>query len=1079
MCQSKKAPRGGGTSNTRNSGQQPTQATQSSNPRPVRAVQDDTSEQTEEYSLHNVNSPVPNKPIMLEVVINNQSLSMELDTGSAVTLVSEHIFKSKWPDTPLQVSNVKLRTYSNESLQVLGQIEAKIQYNKQEVQLPLIIVKGNGPSLFGRDWLAHIQLDWKKIHSIQKCGVAKVLERHSHVFKETLGTLQGYEAHLYVDPQVKPRYCKARPIPYSMRTIVEQELDRLVSDGILEPVQFADWASPIVPVLKADGRSVRICGDFKLLNQACKLDKYPLPKIEDLFVQVAGGKAFTKLDLSQAYQQVSLAEESRKYVVINTHRGLFRYNRMPFGVSSAPGVFQRVMENLLKDIPKVVVYLDDILITGETESEHLATLEEVLRRLAGAGLHLKREKCTFLAPSFAYLGFKIDSQGLHPVSEKVQAIQNAPQPHNQSSLKSYLGLLSYYSRFLPNLPNTLAPLYQLLHKSTQWKWGKQEREAFKASKDLLLSSQVLVHFDPKHPIVLACDVSAHGIGAVLSHKFTDGSEKPIGFVSRTLTDTEKKYSQVEKEGLACVFGVSRFHTYLFGHKFTLVTDNKAIVSLFDPSRNVSPQASGRIQRWSLKLAMYQYTLKFRPTAQHANADALSRLPLPDKPDGVPLPGELVLLVDHLAEAPITAAQLKVWTARDKLLSKVLHFIRHGWPDNSVDSEMKPYFTKRWELTELDGCIIWCSRVLIPPQAREHILAELHCGHPGGARMKSLARRFVWWPGMDQQIEETVKECPECQQSQASPPVAPLCSWQWPTRPWSRIHIDFAGPMDDLTFLVIIDAHSKWIEVFKMNSTTATATIRELRSVFARFGIPESIVSDNGPQFTSSEFTEFCRLNGIRHVRVLPYHPSSNGLAERAVQTFKKGFKKMLNGTVQDKIARFLFSYRITPQTTTGTSPAELLMGRTLRSRLHLLKPNLSQNVENKQEQQKLSHDKRAVERTFVDGERVFARNYSKIGKKWLPGIAISVAQRSVKVKLTNGLVIHRHFDQVHKRTINDPPAESAPESDPEAYTYISVNSDEPVVSESMSSSEAPVVEQLPHNQRYPLRIRKAPDRLNL
>ena len=337
---------------------------------------------------------------------------------------------------------------------------------------------------------------------------------------------------------------------------------------------------------------------------------------------------------------------------------------MLFGVSSAPGVFQRVMENLLKDIPKVVVYLDDILITGDTESEHLATLEEVLQRLAAAGLHLKREKCTFLASSVTYLGFRIDSQGLHPVTEKVEAIKNAPEPQNESSLidKSYLGLLSYYSRFIPNLPNTLAPLYQLLHKSTQWKWGKQERESFKASKGLLLSSQVLVHFDPKHPIVLACDASSHGIGAVLSHRYSDGSEKPIGFVSRTLTETEKRYSQVEKEGLACVFGVTRFHTYIFGHKFTLVTDNKAIMSLFYPGRNVSPQASGRIQRWSLKLAMYRYTLQFSPTAQHATADALSRLPLPEKPTSVPLPGELVLLIDHLAEAPITAAQLKTWTA---------------------------------------------------------------------------------------------------------------------------------------------------------------------------------------------------------------------------------------------------------------------------------------------------------------------------------------------------------------------------------------------------------------------------------
>ena len=187
------------------------------------------------------------------------------------------------------------------------------------------------------------------------------------------------------------------------------------------------------------------------------------------------------------------------------------------------------------------------------------------------------------------------------------------------------------------------------------------------------------------------------------------------------------------------------------------------------------------------------------------------------------------------------------------------------------------------------------------------------------------------------------------------------------------------------------------------------------------------------------------MNGIRHVRVPPCHPSSNGLAERAVQTFKKGFKKMSEGSVQDKISHFLFSYRITPRTTTGISPAELLLGRALRSCLHLLKHNLSQNVENKQEQQKLAHDKRAVKRTFVDGEKVFARNYSSVGKKWLPGKVIRVAQHSVKVKLINGLVIHRHFDQISKRTVDDPPVESASESDPEAYTYISVNSDEPVV----------------------------------
>ena len=211
-----------------------------------------------------------------------------------------------------------------------------------------------------------------------------------------------------------------------------------------------------------------------------------------------------------------------------------------------------------------------------------------------------------------------------------------------------------------------------------------------------------MHFDPAHLIALACDASVHGIGAVFSHKLADGSEKPISLVSRTLTDTEKKFPQVEKEGLACIFGVSRYHTYLFGHKFTLVTDNKALMSLFDPFRNVSPQASGIIQRWSLKLSMYQYILQSCPIAQHGNADVLSKLPLPDTLDTVPLPGDFVLLIDHLADGPITAAQLKAWTARDPLLTKVLYLIRNGRPNTIDDSDMKPYFAKRWEMTKLDG-----------------------------------------------------------------------------------------------------------------------------------------------------------------------------------------------------------------------------------------------------------------------------------------------------------------------------------------------------------------------------------------
>ena len=257
-------------------------------------------------------------------------------------------------------------------------------------------------------------------------------------------------------------------MPYALKTKVEQELDRLEQQDVLERVEFSNWAAPIVPVVKQDG-SVRICGDYKLtVNQVAETDTYPLPRIEDMFASLSGGKTFTKLDLLHAYQQIPLDEESKEYTTINTHRGLYRYKRLPFGVASAPSIFQRTIESILQGIPRVTVYIDDILITGTTQEEHLRNLEEVLSRLEKANIRLKLCKCAFFLPSVDYLGHRISAQGLQPLADKVKAILDAPAPRNVSQLKSFLGSLNYYSKFLPNLSSTLAPLYRLLHKNARW-----------------------------------------------------------------------------------------------------------------------------------------------------------------------------------------------------------------------------------------------------------------------------------------------------------------------------------------------------------------------------------------------------------------------------------------------------------------------------------------------------------------------------------------------------------------------------------------------------------------------------------
>ena len=403
-----------------------------------------------------------------------------------------------------------------------------------------------------------------------------MLEENSEVFKPGLGKLKGVTAKLYVDPTVRPRFHKPRPVPFALRKMVDEELDRLQSVGVLRAVQFADWAAPIVPVLKSDGK-MRLCGDYKVtINTAIKQDKYPIPRIEELFASLAGGKSFSKLDVSHAYLQVPLDAESQKYVTVATHRGLFEYTRLPFGVSSAPSCFQRVMENLLQGIAGTCVYLDDILITGSTEQQHVENLAQVLSRLQRAGMRLKKDKCAFLLPSVTYLGHIISAQGLHTEDSKVKAIVDAPAPRDVTELRSFLGLVNYYAKFLPDLATVLSPLYALLQHATEWKWGQKQREAFKHVKNLLQSGRVLVHFDDRLPLVLSCDASPYGLGAVLAHRMPDGSERPVGFASRTLAKAERNYSQLDKEALAIIFAIKRYHQYLYGRHFEIKTDHKPL-----------------------------------------------------------------------------------------------------------------------------------------------------------------------------------------------------------------------------------------------------------------------------------------------------------------------------------------------------------------------------------------------------------------------------------------------------------------------------------------------------------------------
>ena len=383
-----------------------------------------------------------------------------------------------------------------------------------------------------------------------------------------------------------------------------------------------------------------------------------------MFTALSGGKMFTKLDLSHAYLQLLLGESSKPLTTINTHKRLLEYNCLPFGISSAPAIFQRTMDNLLKGMKHVTAYIDDIVVTGANEEEYLKNLDEVLTHLKTAGARLKKEKCQFFVPQVEYLGHLIDEKGLHPTPSKVKAVTDTPTPHNVLELRSFLGLVNYYSKFIPNCSIILSPLYSLLQKNSRWTWNSTEDDCFKQAKELLTSPRLLVHYDLNKKILLSTDASSYGIGAVLTHQMEDGSEQPIGFASRTLSPAEKKCSQLDKEALAIIFRVTRFHQYVYGRHFTLYTDHKPLTHLFHPSKSIPQMASTRIQHWSLTLNAYSYTILYCSGKSNGNADSLSRLPLPDSLVDVPTPGDILLTMTEINKSPICSTDIKTWTLKD-------------------------------------------------------------------------------------------------------------------------------------------------------------------------------------------------------------------------------------------------------------------------------------------------------------------------------------------------------------------------------------------------------------------------------
>ena len=941
-----------------------------------------------------------NREFKLNMNVNNVMIPMSIDTAADCSIMGKDTYDKFFNSIPIKKICTTLKTYSGEKLNLLGEIECKVDYNGVIHELPIIVAAYvHRPTLLGKDWLRKIKLDWGSICSV-KCDATetmdKLLVEYQDLFTDSYEGIKGVNAHIRVKEGVQPIYMKHRSVPYAMKGRVETELRKLESNKVLVKVDRSEWATPIVVVPKTDN-TVRICGDYKVtLNQAVTDEQYPLPNADDLYAELSGKKVFTKLDLSHAYAQLNLDAESKQYVTINTHMGLYAYTKLPYGIKSSPKIFQATMDKILKGL-NCLCNQDDVLIATETKEANVKAVDAVFKRLAEYNLKLKRNKCEFLQSEVIYLGLNISQHGLRPVADKLTAIKNAPKPENVSQLRSFLGMVQYYSKFLPDLSTTLNALHQLLKKESEWQWNTEHQKAFDKCKVELTSNALLVYYDVERKLTLSCDASNYGVGAVICHIMDDGSERPIAYASRTLTKSEKNYAQIEKEALAIVFGIKRFHKYLLGRRFTLITDHKPLVTILGPKTGVPTMAACRMQRWAVLLSQYDYDIQHRKSEDNAVADALSRLPYTSSTSDIE--GRIYQVSAIESDFPITAKDIAKSTFNDPVLSKVLNHVKCGWPDicPASDEKLKPYFHRKLELSCEGNCLLWGNRVIIPNTLRDKILKELHWEHPGVCAMKAIARSYVWWPKLDNDIEQVVRECTTCQSVRSTPQSAPLIPWKWPVRPFQRVHIDFCHKDDD-NFLVVIDSHSKWIDVKHMRTITANRTIDELRLIFAEHGLPEEIVSDNGPQFTSDEFSKFLKQNNVKHTLSPPYHPQSNGAAERAVRVVKEALiKQVIDGkahqSMKHRLANFLFRYRTTPHSTTGVTPAELMVKRKLRTRLSCVNPNLAEVVELRQQNQKRYKDgKTATEKQFAVDDPVRVKNPRAKCKedKWLKGSVTKV-----------------------------------------------------------------------------------------
>ena len=708
-----------------------------------------------------------------------------------------------------------------------------------------------------------------------------------------------------------------------------------------------------------------------------------------------------------------LDEESSKLTTFQTPYGRYRWKRLPFGTSVSSEIFQKRLDQALEGLEGVIGVSDDIIVHGATEEEHDRNLMNLLKLCRKIGLRLNRGKAEIKKQEITFLGHLITSEGLKMDPEKLEAVKKMPKPEDVEGVRRFCGFVNYLAKFLPKLSDILEPIRQLTRDDVPWIWGETQDLAFKKVQQLVTEAPVLAFYDPTKELKIQCDASQSGLGAVLLQE-----GKPLAYSSRALTPTEKNYAQIEKELLAIVFSVEKWHQYAFGRPVFIQSDHKPLETIFNKPLSSAPR---RLQGMMLRLQGYDLTVRYTRGKDLVLADTLSRAYLQNAP-AKQEEFEMINAVHLLPIRPERLDKLKAETKRDSSLQELMRTVLDGWPaDKSIlPLSLTPYFSFKDELTVQDGLIFKGDRVLVPQSLRKEMMQAIHATHSGIEGCLKRSRECLFWPGMTADIKNLISSCEVCLTYSTANQQETLNQHDVPDRQWEKIGIDLFE-FEDKDYLISVDYLSNFWEVDRLKDTSAGSIIKKLKPHFARNGLPTTVFSDNAAIFQSEKFCKFAKEYDFILDNNSPYHKQSNGKVESAVKTAKSLMRKNKDG---DPFLALL-NHRNTPSKDTNTSPAQKFFNRRTRTLLpthsNLLCPRVSidsdrARIKESQQTAKAYYDRRSKDlKPLEKGESVMIQPQLLGKKEWTKGTVVDSKGRSYEIQTPSGRIIRRN--RVHLKHV--------------------------------------------------------------